>query len=116
MCGILGCFAPPGRLPAPRAFDAALVTLAHRGPDAAGGLRRDEDGLLLGHRRLSIIDPGPHSDQPFAAAGCVLVFNGEVYNHRRLRAELVALGAEFRTASDTEVIAVGYRHWGTAVF
>jgi asparagine synthase (glutamine-hydrolysing) len=78
--------------------------LAHRGPDAYGWLADDE--AALGHRRLSIIDLST-GDQPMGNEdGAVqVVFNGEIYNYRELRAELQAKGHRFRTESDTEVLA-----------
>lgn len=116
MCGIFGCFASPAQLPSAVHAAAALGMLRHRGPDAEHLLHRPEVGLVLGHVRLSILDLGQRAEQPFTAAGCVLVFNGEIYNFRELRAELAAHGHSFTTTSDTEVIAVGYRHWGQTVF
>ena len=116
MCGIFGSFTRTDRLPSPQQAAAALARIAHRGPDAQGLLFRPEYGLVFGHRRLSILDVDARSDQPFAAADSLMVYNGEIYNFRVLREELQRLGAVFRTTSDTEVVAVGYRHWGTAVF
>lgn len=116
MCGIFGYFGDAAGLPSERSAASALASLRHRGPDAQGLAWRREQGLVLGHARLSIIDPAARSDQPFVLGDDLLVFNGEIYNYRQLRAELLALGAEFRTSGDTEVIAVGYRHWGLGVF
>ncbi|MEO5861674.1 MAG: asparagine synthase (glutamine-hydrolyzing) [Burkholderiales bacterium] len=116
MCGVFGFFGAPAHMPSALNAAAALATLAHRGPDARGLVWRPELGLVLGHARLSIIDPISRSDQPFEIGDNVLVFNGEIYNYRRLRDELQRLGAEFRTRGDTEVILVGYRYWGRSVF
>ena len=116
MCGIFGFFGAERRVPSERNAAAALAALAHRGPDAHGMYRRPDLGLVLGHARLSIIDPAARSDQPFEAGDCALVFNGEIYNYRQLRSELQQLGSQFRTNSDTEVILEGYRQWGKAVF
>jgi asparagine synthase (glutamine-hydrolysing) len=116
MCGIFGFFGAERRVPSERNAAAALAALAHRGPDAHGMYRRPDLGLVLGHARLSIIDPAARSDQPFEAGDCALVFNGEIYNYRQLRSELQKLGAQFRTNGDTEVILEGYRQWGKAVF
>ena len=92
----------------------ALATLVHRGPDAAGEWR--EDGVYLGHRRLSIIDLAT-GDQPMESwdGRYVIVFNGEIYNFPELREILSANGAKFRTRSDTEVIIEAYRQWGSEV-
>lgn len=91
-----------------------LDSIAHRGPDAAG--EWVEDGVYLGHRRLSIIDLAT-GDQPMESwdRRYVIVFNGEIYNFPDLRKLLCANGAKFRTHSDTEVILEGYRRWGSEV-
>jgi asparagine synthase (glutamine-hydrolysing) len=113
MCGIAGFFAP--RSSGDReVLERMTRALAHRGPDAEGYLIDPELGLHLGHRRLSIVDlsggaqPMMTGDQKFS-----IVFNGEIYNHSELRAELLALGHSFQTDhSDTEVLLEGYRAWG----
>ena len=90
-----------------------LEALQHRGPDGRGEWRADDQCCWLGHRRLAIIDL--HSgDQPIANEdGSVwTVFNGEIYNYRRLRDELRALGHHFATQTDTEVLVHGYEAWG----
>ena len=86
--------------------------LAHRGPDARGeyvGM-----GASLGHTRLSIIDLSPKGRQPMfnEDRSLVLVANGEIYNHMDLRAELIKLGHEFYSASDSEAILHAYEEWG----
>jgi asparagine synthase (glutamine-hydrolysing) len=89
--------------------------MAHRGPDD-GGVWWSPDGCVgLAHRRLSIIDLSPLGHQPMADRGGTLhiVFNGEIYNYRDLRAELERLGRTFRSSSDTEVLLEAYRVWGT---
>ena len=91
--------------------------LAHRGPDGDGLYVDDDKRVFLGHRRLAIIDIAG-GVQPMAndTGTTTVVFNGEIYNHRSLRRELVALGQRFRSDhSDTEVIIRGYDQWGEAV-
>jgi asparagine synthase (glutamine-hydrolysing) len=95
-------------------YEAALETLRHRGPDA-GGLLLDGP-IKVGFRRLSIIDLADAANQPFLAADgeTWIVFNGEIYGYQRLRKELKALGHDFRTQSDTEVLLEAYLQWGEA--
>ena len=86
-----------------------------RGPDAQG-LWFSADGRVgLGSRRLAIIDPKPEGNQPFESRGLLIVFNGEIYNHRELRTSLERQGVQFRTTTDTEVILELYRHEGAAM-
>jgi asparagine synthase (glutamine-hydrolysing) len=106
MCGILGFVETPWT----GALERALDTLARRGPDGAGTYV--EGGVALGHRRLAVIDLVT-GDQPMKSADgrYVIVFNGEIYNFRELRAELAARGAAFATQSDTEVLLHGFAAW-----
>jgi len=101
MCGIAGVIASdPSRL---ARIDEMVAALAHRGPDDVGIERLD--GAALGHRRLSIIDLVTGHQPMFSVdRAAAIVFNGEIYNFRRLRAELEAEGRVFRTESDTEVV------------
>ena len=113
MCGIAG-FAGIGTYD-----DVVRMThaLAHRGPDGDGVYVDDAQRVFLGHRRLAIIDIAG-GVQPMAndTGTTIVVFNGEIYNHRSLRRELVALGQRFRSDhSDTEVVIRGYDQWGEAV-
>jgi asparagine synthase (glutamine-hydrolysing) len=113
VCGIAG-FAGRGD-----AVDLGrmLRELVHRGPDAQGVWSDPQQGVWLGHRRLSILDL-ESGDQPMWTADDELgvTFNGEIYNHVELRAELEARGHRFRSAhSDTEVLLHGYREWGSAL-
>src|SRR5262249_49236248 len=88
--------------------------IAHRGPDAAGAWGHEDDRVTmqLGHRRLSIIDLSTAADQPLSKDGLTIVYNGELYNYRMVRAELVVRGVRFVTESDTEVVLEAWRHWG----
>ena len=113
MCGIAGYAA----LDARRALDADAVSgmlrcVAHRGPDDEGVYT--ERGVVLGHRRLSIIDvAGGHQPLSGARDTTAIVCNGEIYNYREVRALLEARGHRLRTASDTEVAAHAYDAWGS---
>ena len=110
MCAIAGFLGPS----APRALEAMLEAMRHRGPDDRGVFRDVEAGVVLGHNRLAIIDPSPGGAQPMRneATGDVLSFNGEIYNFRELRAELEARGVGFRSRSDTEVLLRALGAWG----
>lgn len=111
MCGILGWLGQHGPENAER-FGVALDLLAHRGPDDRGVFVAP--GVMLGHRRLSILDLSSSGHQPMVdpASGAVIVFNGEIYNHVELRAELEGLGHRFAGHSDTEVLLHGLIEWG----
>jgi len=115
MCGITGLWDIFGRLGAEQAAAAARRmnrALSHRGPDDEGYF--DEAGLWLAHRRLSIIDLSAEGHQPMISPSgrYVIVFNGEVFNHKRLRPELERHGVRFRGHSDTEVMLAAVEHWG----
>ncbi len=88
--------------------------MAARGPDGAGEWFSEDGRVGLVHRRLSIIDLDARADQPMSSADGALrlVFNGEIYNYRALREELIAAGETLRTNSDTEVLLGLYRHHG----
>ena len=88
--------------------------IRHRGPDAEGHWRDERAGVFLGHRRLSIIDLAGGAQPMWTADGMLgVTFNGEIYNHAELRAELVGRGCKFASDhSDTEVLLHGYHEWG----
>ena len=116
MCGIAGILRlrPAQAAPiAPEAPRAMLAALRRRGPDGEGEWRSADGLCWLGHRRLAVIDLAGGA-QPLANEdGSVwTVANGEIYNHRALRAELQARGHAFRTQGDTEVLVHGYEEWG----
>jgi asparagine synthase (glutamine-hydrolysing) len=118
MCGLAGFAGGMRAGAAQAALRAMTAAIAHRGPDGDGHWSDDAACVHLGHRRLAIIDVAG-GDQPMwdASGELGIVFNGEIYNHRALRAELEALGHRFRTAnSDTEVLIHGWRAWGPDLF
>lgn len=87
--------------------------LHHRGPDGRGVYSAESGALGLAHTRLKVIDLETGDQPMFCPRGrLVVVFNGEIYNFRELRAELAKLGHAFRTRSDTEVILAAYAEWG----
>lgn len=117
MCGITGIYGIPekaARESSAEGLARMTAHITHRGPDASGLWTSDSE-VMLGHRRLSIIDTHSHSDQPFIhrPTGDVIVFNGEVYNYRELREELKS-NFSFQTESDTEVVIAALQAWGTA--
>src|SRR5881398_1788307 len=116
MCGIAGQFNFERREPVERDTIVRMArSIAHRGPDDEGFFIAGPVGL--GFRRLSIIDlVGGHQPMSDAEETVWIIFNGEIYNYKELRAELQSKGHRFRTNSDTEVIIHGYKQWGTDVF
>lgn len=96
-----------------------LGCLRHRGPDAQGEWTSPDRKIWFGHTRLSIVDLSPTGAQPMhdPASGNVIIFNGEIYNHAKLREELRASGADVKWigTSDTETLLVAYRVWGKAM-
>ena len=91
-----------------------LEMQAYRGPDDRGVFFDEKSGVHLGHNRLSIMDLSSNGHQPFVSdcGGYVIVFNGEVYNFKAIKEELLALGYKFVSNSDTEVILYSYKEWG----
>jgi asparagine synthase (glutamine-hydrolysing) len=111
VCGIAGCYQQPdGR----KLADVMTDRIAHRGPDAGGVWSHEDErvSIHLGHRRLSIIDLSSAADQPLRKDTLSLVYNGELYNYKELRAELAVSGVRFATQSDTEVVLEAWRAWG----
>jgi asparagine synthase (glutamine-hydrolysing) len=126
MCGIAGAI---GTLAAPTVSAAVggaayrdcveriSAAQRHRGPDGSGTWVAESAEVVFGHRRLAIIDLSEAGAQPMvdAASGCVITYNGEVYNFAELRCELEALGEQFHSSSDTEVILKAYSRWGLGI-
>ncbi len=112
MCGITGYYSPSGRFTGDL-LRVANEKLSHRGPDAGGIFTEGIAGL--GHRRLSIIDLSENANQPmFSTNGrFVIVFNGEVYNFKEIKLEILneRPGFQFKTNSDTEVILEAFSIW-----
>lgn len=120
MCGIAGLLTPDHR-EAERVLSLMVASMVHRGPDDGGievlpaRLPDGSSGVVgLGFRRLAILDLTPAGHQPMVdpETGNCIVFNGEIYNHRRLRSELEAAGCRFRSTSDTEVLLHALGRWG----
>src|SRR5438093_3687216 len=116
MCGITGQYNFERHEPVDRETIVRMAhSIAHRGPDDEGFFIAGPVGL--GFRRLSIIDlAGGHQPMSDVEETVWIIFNGEIYNYKELRAELQSKGHQFRTNSDTEVIIHGYKEWSTDVF
>jgi asparagine synthase (glutamine-hydrolysing) len=116
MCGIAGAFAFQSNFePINQGAVLRLNELQkRRGPDGAGLWSSDDNRIVLGHRRLAIIDTGTSGAQPMsdATGRWTISFNGEIYNYRALRLELERLGCVFHTNSDTEVLINTVARWG----
>ena len=112
MCGILTIVARPGRFKRAQVRQA-LDSLTHRGPDGWGLTqhRVDDWQVWLGHRRLAVVDLSPTGEQPMSAGKTHIVFNGEIYNHRDVRRDLLS-DVAFRGSSDTEVLLRGLQAFG----
>ena len=112
MCGFL---VSPSSICNPTEFEDALSLMAHRGPDDAG--MECVDDFYFGHRRLSIQDLSVSGHQPMQTedGALVIVFNGEIYNFKDLRAELVSKGYSFKSDCDTEVLLKGFHYYGKSV-
>ena len=113
MCGIVGFSFTECRRAVLPVLQDGIEALSHRGPDGSGTLIRDR--IALGHSRLAIIDlVGGAQPMKSADGRHAITFNGEIYNYREIRDELIGIGHTFRTQSDTEVILEAYREWGKA--
>ena len=119
MCGIAGFWTRNERNleAAEQSLGDMLTCIVHRGPDDHGVWADRDAGVVLGHRRLSIIDLSPLGHQPMITEDgrLAVVFNGEIYNFPELRQQLAARGVRFASRSDTEVLLHGYREWGEKV-
>jgi asparagine synthase (glutamine-hydrolysing) len=117
MCGLVGFFdyrGPATINDMTQTINSMTATLVHRGPDDSGAWVDESAGIALGFRRLSILDLTPTGHQPMVSADgrYVLVLNGEVYNYRELRKELIQAGMAFRGGADTEVVLAAIALWG----
>ena len=111
MCGIAGFIGKPDQL----LLDAMSESLKHRGPDDEGKYTREEVNFAF--RRMSVLDLS-NGNQPIKSQNQKIIgmVNGEIYNYKTLRSELISRGIKFTTNSDSEVVIQGYQTWGTDVF
>ena len=117
MCGIVGLLCYREGAVDRTVLERMRDVMAHRGPDGGDSWMSADRKIGLAHRRLSIVDLNVAATQPMRNedGSVVITFNGEIYNHAKLRPELVARGHQFRTdpTSDTfEVLVHGYEEWG----
>jgi asparagine synthase (glutamine-hydrolysing) len=113
MCGVGGIYAPGGLLITgehKQVLADINQAIFQRGPDAGGDMVGEH--FALTHRRLSIIDVDPRSNQPMESENWVLCYNGEIYNFRDIRKDLEAASYSFKTESDTEVLLLALQEWG----
>jgi len=110
MCAIAGLV---GNRPVNQQTVKAMTDLlAHRGPDDEGLWQSQDEKVVLGHRRLSILDISSAGHQPMISGSQVITFNGEIYNYVELAERLSGEGVRFKSRSDTEVLLAAYRQWG----
>lgn len=111
MCGIVGSLSW-AQQEDPDIIKRMMGRLAHRGPDASGIWEKNP--VILGHRRLSILDVSAHANQPMvdSSGRYAIAFNGEIYNFQPLRDGFLKQGITFNTNSDTEVVLTAWRQWG----
>ena len=110
MCGIFGLISKDGKIPDKDSIENAINQLKHRGPDDSGSFF--EKNIVLGNRRLSILDLSDKGHQPMQYQGLTITYNGALYNYIELREELIGYGHRFTTNTDTEVILAAYLQWG----
>lgn len=115
MCGILGKYEVNSKIDN-SLFIEALFSLKHRGPDHQGfeEYKNKYGSILFGHTRLSIIDLSESGQQPMLSKNgrYHIIFNGEIYNYKEIRIELLKDGIEFKSDSDTEVLIEAWSKWG----
>lgn len=114
MCGICGVLNFDGSLVSSALLKKMTDSISHRGPDGEGWYQ--SKGLGFGHRRLAIVDLSPLGHQPMVTQDgrYALTYNGEIYNHREIRKELVSKGHFFRSQTDSEVVLHAWAEWGQA--
>ncbi|OFY18576.1 MAG: asparagine synthase (glutamine-hydrolyzing) [Bacteroidetes bacterium GWF2_33_38] len=113
MCGIAGVWYNTSIYADKTVIKKMTDAIVHRGPDGDGFWYSEDNGLLLGHRRLSIIDLSINGSQPMKyRSRYVITYNGEIYNYLELKDLLTKKGYRFFTATDTEVIMAAYDFWG----
>jgi len=113
MCGIVGIWSNNNRID-PSILISMRDALTYRGPDDSGFYIDKEHNIGLAHRRLSILDLSERGHQPMSNddGSIWITYNGEVYNFKEIRGELISKGYSFKSNSDTEVLVKAYQEWG----
>jgi asparagine synthase (glutamine-hydrolysing) len=112
MCGLVGFRSVKYYYEFSKDLDRAVSCLTHRGPDDSGFFYDNEMGIGLAHRRLSIIDLSSAGHQPMTSDDVSIVYNGEIYNFKKIRKNLEEYGHKFKSNTDTEVVLKSYLQWG----
>lgn len=115
MCGIVGFVDQLGKDEKKKTITDMMNAIIHRGPDSSG--KYVDDSIAIGFRRLSIIDISNEGNQPIynEDSSKLITFNGEIYNYKELKKDLIAKGHTFTTKTDTEIILHGYEEYGKDV-
>ena len=113
MCGIAG-FYDLSKITNSETLEEVTQCLHHRGPDDTGHFFIDSNTghIGLGHKRLSIVDTSSAGHQPMQFDNLVIVYNGEIYNYREIRDDLIKEGYTFISSGDTEVALKAFHRWG----
>ena len=119
MCGISGiynCFNKD--IESKRIIEKIIQIQNNRGPDGNATWTSDCKKIIFGHNRLSIIDLSDKASQPFISKdkNFIITFNGEIYNYKEIKKDLIQKNILFKSNSDTEVIVEAYKYWGLEIF
>lgn len=113
MCGLAAIIGGTGRYDYNQILHEMTDIIGHRGPDCEGHVSLLNGTILLGHRRLSILDLSNLGKQPMSYRDNYwIIYNGEIYNYKELKSELMCYGYEFNSSTDTEIIMAAYDYWG----
>jgi asparagine synthase (glutamine-hydrolysing) len=112
MCGLVGFISEKYYYKLSKDLDGAVSCLYHRGPNDSGLFFAPNEGMGLGHRRLSVIDLSAAGRQPMTSNDVSIIYNGEIYNFKKIRKTLEEYGHKFKSNTDTEVVLKAYIQWG----
>jgi len=112
MCGLVGFISKKYFNDLSQNLSEASSCLSHRGPNDSGFFYDNDMGIGLAHRRLSIIDLSSAGHQPMTSDDVSIIYNGEIYNFKKIRKILEEFGHKFKSNTDTEVVLKSYMQWG----